>query len=65
MNTSPIIAGTMKWGAWGAKMTASEMAEHIETAAAAGIATYDHADIYGGYTTEVDFGAAFGLADVP
>lgn len=55
----------MKWGAWGAKMTASEMAEHIETAAAAGIATYDHADIYGGYTTEVDFGAAFALADVP
>jgi predicted oxidoreductase len=45
-------------------MTAAEMANQIETAVAAGIRTFDHADIYGGYTTEAAYGAAFALADV-
>ena len=64
MKPSPIIAGTMKWGVWGANMTAAEMARHIENAVAADVHTFDHADIYGGYTTEAAFGAAFALADV-
>ena len=45
-------------------MTAAEMASQIEKAAAAGIHTIDHADIYGGYTTEAAFGEAFALTDV-
>ena len=45
-------------------MTAAEMASQIETAVASGIHTFDHADIYGGYTTEKAFGAAFALSDV-
>ena len=54
----------MKWVVWGANMMAAEMAGHIEVAVAAGVHTFDHADIYGGYTTEAAFGEAFALADV-
>lgn len=49
----------MKWGAWGARLSAKGMAQNIHTALEAGIHTFDHADIYGGYTTEADFGAGF------
>lgn len=59
MNPSPIIAGTMKWGVWGANFTTVQFAHAIETALAAGVTTFDHADIYGGYTTEAAFGAGF------
>ena len=59
MNPSPIIAGTMKWGVWGANFTTTQFAQAIETALAAGVTTFDHADIYGGYTTEAAFGAGF------
>lgn len=59
MNPSTIIAGTMKWGGWGAKMNPTQVASTIHAAHAAGIHTFDHADIYGGYTTEADFGAGF------
>lgn len=56
---SKIIAGTMTWGAWGKNYTTSEMSNLIEDALELGISTFDHADIYGGYTTEADFGEAF------
>lgn len=59
MNPSTIIAGTMKWGAWGAKMNPVQVAATVHSALEAGIHTFDHADIYGGYTTEADFGAGF------
>jgi len=59
MKLSPIIAGTMKWGAWGARLDAKGFATNIHAALEAGIHTFDHADIYGGYTTEADFGAGF------
>ena len=59
MNPSPIIAGTMKWGVWGANFTTNQFARAIEVAVAAGVTTFDHADIYGGYTTEAAFGAGF------
>jgi predicted oxidoreductase len=56
---SRIIQGVMNWGAWGAKMSAKQMAQHIEDVLKLGITTFDHADIYGGYTTEAEFGKAF------
>lgn len=56
---SPIIAGVMRWGVWGAKMTTSGMAAMIDFCCQSGITTFDHADIYGDYTTEQDFGTAF------
>lgn len=58
-NTSNIIAGTMNWGAWGNKLSTFAMQELIETFLSENITTFDHADIYGGYTTEADFGKAW------
>ena len=49
----------MLWGAWGKEMTKAKRIELIKTAYDAGISSFDHADIYGGYTTEKDFGIAF------
>ncbi|MDG1684956.1 MAG: aldo/keto reductase [Flavobacteriaceae bacterium] len=56
---SKLIAGTMLWGAWGKEMTKAKRVELIETAFKMGITSFDHADIYGNYTTEKDFGIAF------
>ena len=56
---SRIISGTMTWGAWGVKMSTSQIKAQIEKYFALGITTFDHADIYGGYTTEAEFGKAF------
>ena len=56
---SRIISGTMTWGDWGKKLSLSEMQMLIENSFNYGVSTFDHADIYGGYTTEADFGNAF------
>ncbi|MFY8213530.1 MAG: aldo/keto reductase [Flavobacterium sp.] len=56
---SPIIAGTMNWGVWDKKLSTSEMQLTIHSCLENQITTFDHADIYGGYTTEAEFGAAF------
>lgn len=57
---SKIIAGTMTWGIWGKNCSVPQMAELMNTCLESGISTFDHADIYGGYTTEESFGKAFG-----
>ena len=49
----------MTWGAWGKKFSTKEMTELMHHCLEQGITTFDHADIYGGYTTEADFGRAF------
>ena len=56
---SEIIAGTMNWGVWDKNLNTSEMAHLIHLCSENGITTFDHADIYGGYTTEAQFGKAF------
>lgn len=56
---SPIIAGTMNWGSWDKKLSASEMANLIRVCLENGLSSFDHADIYGSYTTEADFGLGF------
>jgi predicted oxidoreductase len=56
---SPIIAGTMNWGIWDKNLTTSEMVHLINICIENKITTFDHADIYGGYTTEAQFGKAF------
>ena len=61
---SRIISGTMTWGVWGKDLSTSAMAEAIEKNMDLGINTFDHADIYGGYTTEAAFGKAFKTANV-
>lgn len=56
---SPIIAGAMNWGVWSKKMSTAEMSDLMFSCLEYGITTFDHADIYGGYTTEAEFGKAF------
>ena len=56
---SPIIAGVMTWGSAGKNLTENEMTRLISVFLDAGIDSFDHADIYGGHTTEESFGNAF------
>lgn len=56
---SRIIAGTMTWGSWGKNLDTQEMISMIKTCLEHQISTFDHADIYGGHTTEESFGKAF------
>ncbi|KUJ61540.1 aldo/keto reductase [Flavobacteriaceae bacterium CRH] len=56
---SPIISGTMNWGVWDKNLTTKEMENMIQICIENKITTFDHADIYGDYTTEADFGKAF------
>lgn len=56
---SRIVSGTMTWGSWGKKLSQKEMVELIHHCIENGLTTFDHADIYGSYSTEADFGNAF------
>jgi predicted oxidoreductase len=58
---SPIVLGVMKWGVWGKQHDAQAMLRLIEESIALGVTSFDHADIYGHYTTEAEFGAALSL----
>lgn len=49
----------MSWGKWGKQLSTEEQAEMIQFCVENGNTTFDHADIYGDYTTEADFGKAF------
>jgi predicted oxidoreductase len=53
---SPVVAGTMNWGVWDKNLSIAEMANLILVCFENKITTFDHADIYGGYTTESTFG---------
>lgn len=64
MEESRIIAGTMKWGSWEKNLSASAMSRLIETFFELGINTFDHADIYGDYSTEAAFGSAFSTLNI-
>lgn len=61
---SKIIAGTMTWGVWGKNLDKKQMVELMNSCLVSGITTFDHADIYGGYTTEAAFGNAFGESQI-
>jgi predicted oxidoreductase len=58
---SPVIAGTMNWGQWGSRFNTQDYLKQINTCLELGISTFDHADIYGHYTTEEEFGNALAL----
>ena len=55
---SRIIFGVMKWGVWGWNYQPAQVLRLIEESIEAGVTTFDHADIYGHYTTETLFGEA-------
>lgn len=61
---SKIIAGTMTWGIWGKNLNKNQMIDLMNSCIESGITTFDHADIYGGYTTESDFGNAFSESQI-
>lgn len=52
------IAGCMRWGVWGAGFTTEQYLQMVESCLQYGIHAFDHADIYGDYTTEKEFGKA-------
>lgn len=62
---SPIVAGTMNWGVWDKMLTSSEMVHLMNICIENKVTTFDHADIYGGYTTEAQFGKAFAESKIP
>jgi predicted oxidoreductase len=61
LKLSPVIAGCMKWGAWGAGFSTQQYLQLIENCLENNISTFDHADIYGDYTVEEEFGKALKL----
>jgi predicted oxidoreductase len=50
------IVGCMRWGVWGEHFTTKQYEEIIDQCLSIGLNIFDHADIYGHYTTEADFG---------
>ena len=61
---SPIMAGVMNWGIWDKNLNTKEMENMINICLENKITTFDHADIYGDYTTESDFGKAFASSKI-
>ena len=61
---SRIIAGTMTWGQWGKQHSTTEMIELMNHCLKNNITTFDHADIYGDYSNEADFGKAFSESSI-
>lgn len=56
-NLSVPVAGCMRWGKWGANFSADDYRKIIDQCLESGITSFDHADIYGDYSTEAEFGA--------
>ena len=52
------IVGCMRWGVWGENFNTKQYEQIIDQCLSIGLNTFDHADIYGHYTTEADFGNA-------
>ncbi|MBG6110922.1 putative oxidoreductase [Flavobacterium sp. CG_23.5] len=61
---SPIVAGVMNWGIWDKNLNTKEMENMINICLENKITTFDHADIYGDYTTESEFGKAFASSKI-
>ena len=57
---SPVVAGCWRLAEWG--WSAPERLRWIEQCLERGVTTFDHADIYGGYSVEALFGEALALA---
>ncbi len=57
---SPIVAGVWRMSSW--NWSPQERLRWIEQCLDLGVTTFDHADIYGGYTVEALFGEALAIA---
>jgi predicted oxidoreductase len=60
MTLSAIVAGIWRLNQW--KLDAPGLVRWIEQALELGITSFDHADVYGGYSVEAAFGAALAAA---
>ena len=56
MEFSPVIVGAMRLGKWGASYSLEQYERFIDECVGMGLYDFDHADIYGDYTTEEEFG---------
>jgi predicted oxidoreductase len=54
----------MNWGVWDKNLSTSEMESTLAICLENKITTFDHADIYGSYTTEAAFGKAFASSQI-
>ena len=54
----------MGWGSWGKQFNTNEIISLINSCIEVGSTTFDHADIYGDYTTESDFGKALKKSNI-
>ncbi len=61
---SRLIQGCMTWGVWGKDLSTADMTKRIEANVELGVTSFDHADIYGHYTTEAAFGKALAQCSV-
>lgn len=60
LSLSPVVAGLWRLGEW--NLSTAALADWIGRALDLGITSFDHADIYGGYTVEARFGEALAAA---
>ncbi len=58
---SRIVAGVWKWGKWGWNLNDQQTLTLVKQCLEQNVTTFDHADIYGDYTTEANFGKIFKL----
>lgn len=54
----------MSWGSWGKDLNTQEMISLMQHCIENNITTFDHADIYGDYSTEQAFGKALQKSDI-
>lgn len=54
----------MSWGNWGKQFSVNEQIDLLHHYNNLGVTTFDHADIYGDYTTEAQFGKAFSKSKI-
>jgi predicted oxidoreductase len=60
-----LIAGTMRWGSWGAQMSTQQYADAISKWLECGVNEFDLANLYGDYSCEKEFGAALKHLEIP
>lgn len=56
MNLPPLVIGAMRLGNWGAKLNTTALETFVQGCLELGLTAFDHADIYGDYTTEAELG---------
>lgn len=56
MKMSPLVVGAMRLGKWGVNMNTQAYEAFVRDCLELGLVDFDHADIYGSYTTEEEFG---------